>query len=86
MRRILRAPKFASLAGVRGELGISSMRDRLARGRIQSVRAVMQGENELLKKVMQYSQQRVGNRWWKTTRRNLQWTGILEEEVQTLSK
>ena len=86
MRRILRAPKYVALAGVRSELGISSMRDRVARGRIQYVRAVMQGDNELLKKVMEYSQRNTRSGWWKATRRDLRWTGIQEEEIQILSK
>ena len=34
MRRILRAPKWAAQAAVRGEIGISNMKSRIARSRV----------------------------------------------------
>ena len=34
MRRILRAPKWAAQAAVRGEIGISNMKSRIAKSRV----------------------------------------------------
>ena len=37
MRRILRAPKWAAQATIRGEIGISNMKSRIARSRLLSI-------------------------------------------------
>ena len=37
MRRILRAPKWAAQATIRGEIGISNMKARIARSRLLSI-------------------------------------------------
>ena len=38
MRRILRAPKWAAQAAIRGEIGISNMKSRIARSRLLYVK------------------------------------------------
>ena len=37
MRRILKAPKWAAQATIRGEIGISNMKARIARSRLLSI-------------------------------------------------
>ena len=56
MRRILRAPKWAAQAAIRGEIGISNMKARIARSRLLYLR-IETGNNEALK------------RDWKTVRK-----------------
>ena len=56
MRRILRAPKWAAQAAIRGEIGISNMKSRIARSRLVYLRRIETGNNEVLKK------------YWKTVR------------------
>ena len=51
MRRILRAPKWTAQAAIRGEIGISNMKSRIARSRLlylrRNIRKVKGGnENE----------------------------------------
>ena len=40
MRRILRAPKWAAQAAIRGEIGISNMKLRIARSRLLYLRRI----------------------------------------------
>ena len=57
MRRMLGAPRGAAKAGMRGEIGLSMVKSRVARGRVQYMRRVLQGENKMLKGVMMGAKQ-----------------------------
>ena len=59
MWKILRAPKWAAQATIRGEIGISNMKSRIARSRLLYLRSIETGNNEVLK--------RIG--YWKTVRK-----------------
>ena len=48
MRRILSAPKWAAQAAIRGEIGISNMKSRIARTRLLCLRRIETGNNEVL--------------------------------------
>ena len=85
MRRMLGAGRGVAIAGMRGDIGIGTMRSRVARGRLQYMRRVEQGENEMLRKVMRIVKLRGGD-WIKETRRCMTWAGIEEEELKTMSK
>ena len=52
MRRILRAPKWAAQAAIRGEIGISNMKSRIARSRLLYLRWKETGNNEVLKRII----------------------------------
>ena len=58
MRRILRAPKWTAQAAIRGEIGISNMKSRIARSRLLYLRRIETGNNEVLKRI-----------YWKTVRK-----------------
>ena len=49
MRRISGAPKWAAQAAIRGEIGISNMKSRIARSRLLYLRRIETGNNEVLK-------------------------------------
>ena len=49
MRRILKAPKWTAQAAIRGEIGISNMKVRIARSRLLYLRRIETGNNEMLK-------------------------------------
>lgn len=84
MRRILGAPRYASVAAMRGEIGIGTMKSRMVRGRLQYVRRKMQGGNELVKGVLNgMRRNRAG--WWKRTEKYMQWAGIEFEELVGMS-
>ena len=64
MRRILRAPKWAAQAAIRGEIGISNMKSRIARSRLLCLRRIETGNNEVLKIILGDSKK---SKWWETT-------------------
>ena len=49
MRRILKTPKWTAQAAIRGEIGISNMKVRIARSRLLYLRRIETGNNEMLK-------------------------------------
>ena len=58
MRRMLGAPRNAAIAGMRGDIGIGTLRSRIARDGLQYFRRVKLGENRLLSRVMENAQRR----------------------------
>ena len=48
MRRILSAPKWDAQAAIRGEIGISNMKSRIAKSRLLYLRRIETGNNEVL--------------------------------------
>ena len=44
MRRMLGAPKGAAMAGMRGEIGLCTVKSKVARGRVKYMRRVLQGK------------------------------------------
>ena len=50
--KILGAPKYATLATMRGEIGMSGMRSRIAGAKLRYVKGIEKGKNELLKKIL----------------------------------
>ena len=75
LRRMLGAPRYATIAAMRGEVGIGTMRSRIARGRIQYLRRKVQGNNELIKGVIG-AMRGDGERWWKQSEKYMEWAGI----------
>ena len=53
MRIILRAPKWAAQEAIRGEIGISNMKSRIARSRLLYLRRIGTGNNEVLKRILE---------------------------------
>ena len=85
MRRMLGAPSRVAIAGMRGEIGMSTVRSRLARGRIQYIRRVEQGKNETLKRLMRGTREGRGS-WMRESRKYMEWAGITDEEIGTLTR
>ena len=84
MRRILGAPKYASVAAMRGEIGIGTMKSRMVRGRLQYVRRKIRGDNMLVKGVLN-DMRRDGGGWWRRTEKYMKWAGIEVEELERKS-
>ena len=78
MRRILSAPKWAALAAIRGEKGISNMKARIARSRLLYLRRIETGNNEVLKRILEDSKK---SKWWETTRKYMNWAQMEEREI-----
>ena len=69
MRRILKSPKWAAPA-IRGEIGISNMKARIARSRLLYLRRIETGNNEVLKRILEDSKKNKKSKWWETTKNN----------------
>ena len=70
MRRILKAPKWTAQAAIRGEIGISNMKARIARSRLLYLRRIKTGNNEVLKRIME------DRKYMNTTRKYMNWAQI----------
>ena len=82
MRRILRAPKWAAQAAIRGEIGISNMKARIARSRLLYLRRIETGNNEVLKRILEDSKKNMKSKWWETTRKYMNWAQIEQREIK----
>ena len=51
-RKIMSAPRWATISALRGEIGISTMSDRINQNRLQYIRNRLQDGNELIKLVV----------------------------------
>ena len=85
MRRMLGAPRYVAVAGMRGVIGISTVKSRVARSRLQYFRRVEQSENEMLRKIMRREQDR-GTEWMRETRKSMNWAAVDEEELKVMTK
>ena len=70
-RQILGAPKYAPISTLRGEIGASLMKKRIIDGGIQYLRRIRSGSNELLKRILQDTQERRSTDWIRTTNKYL---------------
>ena len=64
MRRMLRAPKWAAQAAIRGEIGISNMKSKIARSRLLYLRRIETENNEVLKRILGDSKKNKKSKWW----------------------
>ena len=81
LRKMLNAPSYAVVAGLRGEVGIGTMKSRLIRGRLQYVRRKKQGEDSIAARMMEEMIEHGGSSWMKKTVEYMKWIGIGVEEV-----
>ena len=86
MRKMVGAPGYVAMAGVRGEIGIGTMKGRLVRGRLQYVRSMIQGEKRILGRLWEEMKQVGRGRIVESTRRFCDWAEIREEELETMTK
>ena len=56
-RKILGAPKYATIAIIKGEIGKSEMRSRIVVARLRYVKGIEEGNNELLKNIAHWEKQ-----------------------------
>ena len=84
MRRILKAPKWTAQAAIRGEIGISNMKARIARtrSRLLYLRRIETGNNEVLKRILEDSKKHKKSKWWETTSKYMNWAQIEEREIK----
>ena len=85
LRRMVGAPGYVALAGVRGEIGIGTMKGRIIRSRLQYIRTIMQGDRTLLGRVWE-EMNRGNGEMIESIRKYCRWVGIGVEDLGVLSK
>ena len=85
-RKILGAPKYAAVTTLRGEIEMSEMRTRRAEARLIYAKAIEEGENELLKKILGKIKSDVSNKWMRETMRCMEETGVNERNFWRMKK
>ena len=84
LRVMLNAPKYACISAMQGEIGISSMRVRIARMKLQYYRSILQGTNDFMKEILGNIRTR-DTKWFRETRKYMEMFGV-ENDIQNLSK
>lgn len=70
-RQILGAPKYTACCTLRGEIGASSMKTRMINGRVQFIKNIQEGKNELLKEILRDMKEDGNYSWMKVTNKYL---------------
>ena len=83
-RRILGAPKYATVATIKGEIGLSDMKTRISAGRLRYVKGIEEGKNELLKKILEEIREDGNNKWMIGTRKCMEDLGLNERSFRRL--
>ena len=78
----LESTKVDCTSSIRGEIGISNMKARIARSRLLYLRRIETGNNEVLKRILEDSRKHKKSEWWKTTRKYMNWAQIEEREIK----
>ena len=85
-RTILGAKKSAAVAAVRGEIGSSLIETRLMESRLRFVRSIQNGNNNLVKEILQRTRADKSNPWKKKLDDYMYKSGIKFDEIQYLSQ
>ena len=85
-RQIMGAPKYAPNAALRGEVGASLMTTRIKSGRLQYIRGILQGRNQLLKEVLIEMMEDDKNKWMKGTLAYIKDIGLKVKDLHQISK
>ena len=85
-RKILGAPKYATVTTIRGEIGMSEMRSRITGARLRYVKGIEEGKNELLKKILGQIREEESNRWKKETKRYVRDIGVSERKFWRMGR
>ena len=85
-RKMLGAPKYAPNCTLRGEVGASLMATRVMSGRLQYIRSIMQGSNEMMKEVIREMMHDDKNKWMKATKVYLDKVGLEMNQATNMTK
>ena len=72
------------MAGVRGEVEIGTMKGRIVRGRLQYIRAILQGSRKLLGRVREEMRLARG-KFIESTRNYCRWVDLEEDDLRDIS-
>ena len=68
---------------IRGEIGISDTKSRIARSKLLCLRKIETGNNEVLKRILDTNKK---SKWWETTRKYMNWAQIEEQEMKEIKR
>ena len=86
LRQILGAPRYSPICTLRGDVGTSLMKTRIMQGHLQYLSGMMQGCNDLIRKVARLEIEEQRSTWAKATKGYLNIVGLNTEELERLSK
>ena len=79
------APGYVALGGVRGEIGIGTMKGRIVRSRLQYIRSIVQGNRRILSRTWEEMSLGRGE-MYESTKNYCRWIGIGEEDLGVISR
>lgn len=85
-RKILGAPAYAPNCTLRGDVGASLMITRVILGRLQYIRSIMQGRNDMLKEMLEEMMEDEKNKWMKTTKKYLDKVGLKMNQIKNMTR
>ena len=85
-RLILRAPMITPVAALRGEIGASTMKSRARESRILLAKSIVEGNNELVKKILWKAIHSNRNSWGNRLKSDLKETRMDIKDLQEMSK
>ncbi|XP_043202706.1 uncharacterized protein LOC122370834 [Amphibalanus amphitrite] len=85
-RQILGAPKYTANCALRGEIGASAMKTRVIKGHLQYVRSTLQGNNQLLKEVIETQLEEKGTKWARMIITHLETLNLNQGDLRNMKK
>ncbi|XP_043192465.1 uncharacterized protein LOC122365374 [Amphibalanus amphitrite] len=85
-RQILGAPRYTANCALRGEIGASTMKTRVMKGHLQYVRSTLQGNNQLLKEVIETQLEEKSTKWAKMINAHLETLNLSQKDLRDLKK
>ena len=85
-RYLLDIGGFSTVDALRGEIGASLVRSRVMETTLQYVRCVMNGNFDIIKRMMQHTLEVKTGKWYKTVNSYIEELGIQWEDVGNMTK
>ena len=85
LRCMMQGPSYAPIAAMQGEVGITNMKVRINRMKLQYFRTIKQGEKNILKEVLNNMIRRE-SKWYKDIRKYIEWLNLTENQLEVITK
>ena len=85
LRCMMQGPSYAPIAAMQGEVGITNMKVRIIRMKLQYFRTIKQGEKNILKEVLNNMIRRE-SKWYKDIRKYIEWLNLTENQLEVITK
>ena len=79
--KILGGTKNTAIAALRGDIGASAMRTRVAAGKLQYINSVCNGKKDIVKELLEDMQEK-RTKWWKMSEKYIEDCGTTIKKVK----